>query len=166
MRTSLGVQNQRRKTKRVTFFLFPLSLTLSLSPSPSLAVSLFPMAGACDIRRIARPRRVLSVARLDHQFQTIAWQSVEKERVISKNRGMEISFFDLCFSFESKWNHDAEDRKKEGKTPFVFLVARERSTFGRFPRSLSDVFYTCFRGINEVFPASTKFRWFTGQPME
>ena len=33
-----------------------------------------------------------------------------------------------------------------------------RENVRRFPRSLSDVFYTCFRGINEVFPASTKFR--------
>lgn len=147
---------------------------LSLSPSPSLAVSLFPMAGACDIRRIARPRRVLSIVHFAHQFRTIACQSEAKERVILKNWGIEFScfpffFYQSLFAFCSSidFANPSEittrkivKKKKTRVSPVKFAIvsrfARERSIVfhDRYPR----VFYTCSEGINEVFPALTKFR--------
>lgn len=119
---------------------------LSLSPSLSLAVSLFPMAGACDIRRIARPRRVLSIVRLDHQFQTIACQS-ERKKVKESGNGIFFFFFFSISAFRSNRSEITTRKIVKGKKTRVslpsrsFLVARER-----FPRSLSAVFYTCFRG--------------------
>lgn len=156
---------------------------LSLSPSPSLAVSLFPMAGACDIRRIARPRRVLSIVHFAHQFRTIACQSEAKERVILKNWGIEFScfpffFYQSLFAFCSSIDFANPSeittrkivKKKEEDARFARKIRDRFSfrarTFDRFPRSLSACLLYVFRGYQRGISGfdEVPFR-FAGQVM-
>lgn len=121
---------------------------LSLSPSLSLAVSLFPMAGACDIRRIARPRRVLSIVRLDHQFQTIACQS-ERKKVKKSGNGIFFFFFSIS-AFRSNRSEITTRKIVKGKKTRVSRVKfASFAIVSRRARTFSTIVIRC---LLYVFP--------------
>lgn len=132
---------------------------LSLSPSLSLAVSLFPMAGACDIRRIARPRRVLSIVRLDHQFQTIACQS-ERKKVKESGNGIFFFFFFSISAFRSNRSEITTRKIVKGKKTRVSRVKfASFAIVSRRARTFSTIVIRCLLYVfPRVFPALTKFR--------
>lgn len=131
---------------------------LSLSPSLSLAVSLFPMAGACDIRRIGRPRRVLSIVRLDHQFQTIACQS-ERKKVKESGNGIFFFFFSIS-AFRSNRSEITTRKIVKGKKTRVSRVKfASFAIVSRHARTFSTIVIRCLLYVfPRVFPALTKFR--------
>lgn len=122
----------------------PSPLSLSLPPSPSLSPSSQWRAHAIFDESRGHVGFSLSCVSTTNFKRSRANQ---KERKL-KNRGMEFSFFFFSISaFRSNRSEITTRKIVKGKKTRVslpsrsFLVARER-----FPRSLSAVFYTRFRG--------------------